>query len=195
MSSVQTKKKNLFKFFKSKDFNEARVKMCAIYIILSYLNELHEDVDSLLKGYEGMFIGELKHASLEATKALERYDRLYMAHIGSDGIDLGEATIDVTSKLDLAIQQNKFFLQEGSKAIRAALDEQIEERVKDDKQLEKEAKEDFEIITESERKEALYETLRLAKKRMDEFDGDVLKAVEIGFNVAVNYVNRVYLQS
>ena len=71
MSEVQQyhKKKNLFKFFKSKEFNEARVKMCALYILISYCNELHEDVDRLLKGFDGMMIGMLKHKAKAATKA------------------------------------------------------------------------------------------------------------------------------
>ena len=112
MSAVQPKKKNLFKFFKSKDFNEARVKMCAIYILLSYVNELHEDVDRLLQGYEGVLLGMLKHKSKLSTKAFEDYVKEYEHHIDGTSGQLCDVTIDVTSELDVAIQQNKFFLQE-----------------------------------------------------------------------------------
>lgn len=192
---IKPKKKNLFKFFKSNEFNEARIKMCAMYIILSYANELHEDIDRLLKGFDGLYIGDLKHASKVASKALEDYDRQYMAHIGSDGTDLCDATIDVTSQLDIAIQQSKFFLQEGSKALRFAIDTQIRERVVDEEQLEKESQDDFEICGEEERNLALQHTLKITKQRIDELHGDVLKGVEIGFNTAINWINRLYRES
>lgn len=192
---IKPKKKNLFKFFKSKEFNEARIKMCAMYIILSYANELHEDIDNLLKGFDGLYIGDLKHASKVASKALEDYDRQYMAHIGSDGTDLCDATIDVTSQLDIAIEQSKFFLQEGSKALRFAIDTQIKERVVDEEQLEKESQDDFEICGEEERNLALQHTLKITKQRIDELHGDVLKGVEVGFNTAINWINRLYRES
>lgn len=193
------KKKNLFKFFKSEEFNEARVKMCALFIILSYANELHEDVDRLLQGYEGLWIGELKHAGKEATRALERYDKEYRAHILDNGEDLCDATIDVTKPLDIQIEQSKFFLQEGSKAIRQVLDEQIENRVKDPKALERESQADFEICGKQEREQALFVAKKMAKNRFDELgvknEEDLLKGVEVGFNIAVNWINRLYLEA
>lgn len=193
------KKKNLFKFFKSEEFNEARVKMCALYIILSYANELHEDVDRLLQGYEGLWIGELKHAGKEATRALERYDKEYRTHILDNGEDLCDATIDVTKPLDIQIEQSKFFLQEGSKAIRQVLDEQIENRVKDPKALERESQADFEICGKQEREQALFVAKKMAKNRFDELgaknEEDLLKGVEVGFNIAVNWINRLYLEA
>lgn len=196
---IQPKKKNLFKFFKSKDFNNARIKMCALYIILSYANELHEDVDRLLQGYEGLWIGELKHAGKEASRALERYDKEYRAHILDKGEDLCDATIDVTKPLDIQIEQSKFFLQESSKAIRKVLDEQIENRVKDPKALERESKEDFEICGQEERKQALFVAKKMAKNRFAELgvknEEDLLKGVEVGFNIAVNWINRLYLEA
>lgn len=196
---TQIKKKNLFKFFKSEDFNEARVKLCALFIILSYANELHEDIDRLLQGYEGLWIGELKHAGKEATRALERYDKEYRAHILDNGEDLCDATIDVTKPLDIQIEQSKFFLQEGSKAIRQVLDEQIENRVKDPKALEMESQADFEICGKQEREQALFVAKKMAKNRFDELgvknEEDLLKGVEVGFNIAVNWINRLYLEA
>jgi hypothetical protein len=196
---TQIKKKNLFKFFKSEEFNEARVKLCALFIILSYANELHEDVDRLLQGYEGLWIGELKHAGKEATRALERYDKEYRMHILDNGEDLCDATIDVTKPLDIQIEQSKFFLQEGSKAIRQVLDEQIENRVKDPKALERESQADFEICGQEERKQALFVAKKMAKNRFDELgvknEEDLLKGVEVGFNIAVNWINRLYLEA
>lgn len=196
---TQIKKKNLFKFFKSEEFNEARVKLCALFIILSYANELHEDVDRLLQGYEGLWIGELKHAGKEATRALERYDKEYRAHILDNGEDLCDATIDVTKPLDIQIEQSKFFLQEGSKAIRQVLDEQIENRVKDPKALERESQADFEICGKQEREQALFVAKKMAKNRFDELgvknEEDLLKGVEVGFNIAVNWINRLYLEA
>ena len=193
--SIQPKKKNLFKFFKSEEFNEARVKLCVMYILLSYLNEQKEDIDELLQGFDGLFIGDLKHAAIESMKAFEKYERIYRAHIGSDGIDLGEATIDVTKAIDIQMEQSRFFLQEATKAMYKAIDEQVENRVHDEEQLEKEASEDFEICPDDERKQALHEVLRITKGRINELHGDVLKGVEIGFNTAINYVNRVYLEA
>lgn len=193
--TIKPKKKNLFKFFKSKEFNEARVKLCVIYILLSYLNGQKEDLDELLKGFNGLFIGALKHAANEAMAAFERYERIYRAHIGSDGIDLGDATIDVSKAIDIQMEQSKFFLQEATKAMYKAIDEQVENRVHDEEQLEKEASEDFEICPDEERKLALEATIKIAKSRLDEIHGDVLKGVEIGFNTAINYINRVYLEA
>lgn len=196
---TQIKKKNLFKFFKSEEFNEARVKLCALFIILSYANELHEDIDRLLQGYEGLWIGELKHAGKEATRALERYDKEYRTHILDNGEDLCDATIDVTKPLDIQIEQSKFFLQEGSKAIRQVLDEQIENRVKDPKALERESQADFEICGKQEREQALFVAKKMAKNRFDELgvknEEDLLKGVEVGFNIAVNWINRLYLEA
>ena len=193
--SITPKKKNLFKFFKSEEFNEARIKMCAIYILLSYVNELKEDVDSLLQGFGGLFVGELKHTSIEAMKAFEKYERQYRLHIGSDGRDLGEATIDVTKAVDIQMQQSQFFLQEATKAMYKALDEQIALRVSDKEQLEKESKEDFEICGDEERKLALAHTIQIAKQRQEELHGDVIKGVEIGFNTAINWINRLYIDA
>lgn len=193
--SIQPKKKNLFKFFKSTEFNEARVKMCAMYIILSYANELHEDIDRLLQGFDGLYIGDLKKASKEASKALEAYDKQYMAHIGSDGSDLCDATIDVTSAIDDTIEKNRYHFQQCYNIIANALNRQIELRVKDPEQLEREQFADFEICGPQERKMALDETLRVTKSRIDELHGDVLKGVEAGFNTAVNWINRIYLEA
>ena len=134
--SIKPKKKNLMKFFKSDEFNEARMKMCAMYIILSYANELHEDVDRLLQGYEGLFIGSLKKASKDATASLEEYDRQYMAHIADEGsFKLCDATIDVTSDLDETIEKNRYFLQQCYNIIANQLNKEIEEKVRDDEEI------------------------------------------------------------
>lgn len=192
---IKPKKKNLFAYFKSEAFNRARVNLCAMYIILSYANELKEDVDKDMKGFDGLFVGELKKASNDLMKAFDKYEKTYRAHIGTDASDLCDATIDVTGALDLQMEQSKFFLQEATKAMYKAMDEQIAKRVNDKEQLEKEAKEDFEIFPDSERKEALNATIKIARQRIDELHGDVLKGVEIGFNTAVNYINRIYLNA
>ena len=185
------KKINLFKFFKSEDFQEARRKMCAMYILLTEVNELHEDIDDLLKGYDGLFIGDLKHAAKEATAALERYSNLYLSNIGGDGMDLCEATATMTKGIDVAMEQSKFFLQEAHKAIRAAVKAGEDKHLDDAKQLAKEAAEDFEICSEEEKKKALEVTLDMARKRLGEIK-DPLKGVEIGFTTAINWINRIY---
>lgn len=185
------KKINLFKFFKSEDFQKARRKMCAMYILLTEVNELHEDIDDLLKGYEGLFIGDLKHAAKEATAALERYSNLYLSNIGGDGMDLCEATATMTKGIDVAMEQSKFFLQEAHKAIRAAVKAGEDKHLDDAKQLAKEAAEDFEICSEEEKKQALDVTLQMARKRLGEIK-DPLKGVEIGFTTAINWINRIY---
>lgn len=201
MTQVQPyhKKKNLFKFFKSKEFNEARIKFCAIYILLSYVNELKEDVDRLMQGFDGLFIGTLKHLSKIATKDFEAYEREYRAHIIDGGSDLCDATIDVTGALDIQIEQSKFFLQESTKAICKAIDEQIENRITDNKTLEREAQEDFEICGEEDRKQALFVAKKMAKNRFAEIgaknEDDLIKGVEVGFNIAVNWINRLYREA
>ena len=192
---IKPKKRNLFAYFKSEAFNRARVNLCAIYIILSYANELKEDVDKDMKGFNGLFVGELKKASNDLMKAFDKYEKTYRAHIGSDGSDLCDATIDVTSALDETIEKNRYYLQQCYNVIANSLNEQIAKRVNDKEQLEKEAKEDFEIFPDSERKEALNATIKIARQRIDELHGDVLKGVEIGFNTAVNYINRIYLNA
>lgn len=196
--SKQPKKKDLFRFFKSNDFNEARVKMCAMFIILSYANELHEDIDKLLKGYEGLFIGDLKRASKKATNALEEYDRMYVAHISGDGRELGDATVDVTTALDKSIEMNSFYLHEGYQALRKALDEQIENRVKDPNELEREFAENFEIVGPNETKLALEEAKRITRRQLDEIgakdESSLMMGVEIGFTVCANWINRIYLE-
>lgn len=193
------KKKNLFKFFKSKEFNEARIKFCAIYILLSYVNELKEDVDRLMQGFEGLFIGTLKHLSKTATKDFEAYEKEYRAHIIDGGSDLCDATIDVTGALDIQIEQSKFFLQESTKAICKVIDEQIENRITDNKTLEREAQEDFEICGEEDRKQALFVAKKMAKNRFAEIgaknEDDFIKGVEVGFNIAVNWINRLYREA
>ena len=192
-------KKNLFKFFKSDDFNLARVKFCAIYILLSYINELKEDIDRLMHGYNGVFVGGIKHTSKAATRAFEVYEKEYRAHISDDGSDICDATIDVTSALDNQLKQSQFFLQESTKAIYKALDEQIEKRVTDPEVLEKEASPDFEICSQDERKQALFVAKKMAKNHMAEVgathETDFTKGVEVGFNIAINWINRIYIES
>jgi len=199
MSEIQPyiKKKNLFKFFKSKEFNEARVKMCALYILISYCNELQEDVSHLLQGFDGMMIGMLKHKAKQASKALDEYSKEYELHINGGCDQLCDTTIIATTALDTAIKQSEFFLGESTKAIRKAIDEQMEQTIRDDEQLEKEKFAGFEIFDPQSRKETLEFTLKRTKtvyKDHPHLDA-LLEGVEKGFNTACDYVNEIYLKS
>lgn len=191
------KKKNLFKFFKSKEFNEARMKMCALYVLISYANELHEDVDRLLQGYDGLLIGMLKHKSKLATKALDEYDKEYALHIEGGMGHLSDTTIIATTEIETAIKQNQFFLQEGYKAVARAISEQIDKTIKDPEELEKEAFCGFEIFDKESHESLKRETMRLIRSRLkdDPQVDKVMQGVELGFDTAVNYVNKVYLES
>ncbi len=191
------KKKNLFKFFKSDDFNEARMKMCAIYVLLSYANELHEDVDRLLQGYEGMMIGMLKHKSKLASKALEEYDKEYALHIEGGMGTVADTTILATTQIETAIKQNQFFLQEGYKAVVKEIEKQMKENINDPEELKREAFAGFEIFDPESRKTTLEHTLKRTKTvYKDQPHLDVfLKGVEKGFNVACDFVNETYLKS
>ncbi len=199
MSETQQyhKKKNLFKFFKSDQFNEARMKMCAIYVLISYANELHEDVDRLLCGFDGMMIGMLKHKSKLASKALEEYDREYALHIEGGMGQVADTTILATTEIETAIKQNQFFLQEGYKAVVKSIKEQMDKTINDPEQLKKEQFAGFEIFDPESRKATLEETLkRVARIEKDNPNLDTLLAgVKKGFNVACDYVNEVYLKS
>lgn len=192
--TIKPKKVNLFKFFKSEGFNKARELFCAYYIIASYLNGIKEDADELMKGYDGLFIGEMKKVSKDLEKAFEKYEKTYRMFIG-DALQLGETTIDISEEMDIQLKQSQFFLQEATKAIFKKLDEQVEEKVKDPEQIAKENFVDFEIFDQESRKRGLEATLNIARRRMDEFNGDPLKGVEIGWNTAVNYINRLYLNA
>ena len=199
MSEIQPyhKKKNLFKFFKSKEFNEARVKMCALYILISYCNELQEDVSRLLQGFDGMMIGMLKHKAKQATKALDEYSKEYELHINGGCDQLCDATIIATTGIDNAIKQSQFFLQESTKAIRKAIEEQMKENIHDEKQLEKEKFAGFEIFDPESRKETLEFTL-MRVKAIYKDDPNLetrLEGVKKGFNTACDYVNEIYLKS
>ena len=199
MSEIQPyhKKKNLFKFFKSKEFNEARVKMCALYILISYCNELQEDVSRLLQGFDGMMIGMLKHKAKQATKALDEYSKEYELHINGGCDQLCDATIIATTGIDNAIKQSQFFLQESTKAIRKAIEEQMKENIHDEKQLEKEKFAGFEIFDPESRKETLEFTLMRVKAiyKDDPNLATRLEGVKKGFNTACDYVNEIYLKS
>ena len=191
------KKKNLFKFFKSKEFNEARVKMCALYILISYCNELQEDVSRKLQGFDGMMIGMLKHKAKQATKAFEDYFKEYELHIEGGCDQLCDTTIIATTALDTAIKQSEFFLGESTKAIRKAIDEQMKENIHDEKQLEKEKFAGFEIFDPESRKETLEFTLMRVKAiyKDDPNLATRLEGVKKGFNTACDYVNEIYLKS
>lgn len=196
--SVMPKKTNLFRFFKSNDFNEARMKMCALYIIISYANELHEDVDRLLQGYDGLFIGSLKKASKDATKALEAYDRQYMAHIVDDGsFKLCDTTIDVTSELDATIEKNKYYFQQCYNIIANELNKQIDEKVKDEEELKRESNDNFEIISTKELEEAIQHVVAQARRHknyeMVNDKHDFEEGLKAGFRTAVSWVNNLYL--
>ena len=199
MSEIQPyhKKKNLFKFFKSKEFNEARVKMCALYILISYCNELQEDVSRKLQGFDGMMIGMLKHKAKQATKAFEDYFKEYELHIEGGCDQLCDTTIIATTALDTAIKQSEFFLGESTKAIRKAIDEQMKENIHDEKQLEKEKFAGFEIFDPESRKETLEFTLMRVKAiyKDDTNLATRLEGVKKGFNTACDYVNEIYLKS
>jgi len=199
MSEVQQyqKKKNLFKFFKSKEFNEARVKMCALYILISYCNELQEDVSRKLQGFDGMMIGMLKHKARQATKALDEYSKEYELHINGGCDQLCDTTVIATTAIDNAIKQSEFFLGEATKAIRKAIDEQMKETINDPKELEKEKFAGFEIFDPESRKETLDYTLKRVKtvyKDNPQLD-TLLEGVKKGFNVACDYVNEIYLKA
>ena len=197
MTNSYHKKKNLFKFFKSKEFNEARMKMCALYVLISYANELHEDVDRLLQGYDGLLIGMLKHKSKLASKALEEYDKEYALHIEGGMGAVADTTIIATTEIETAMKQNQFFLQEGRKAIVKAIEEQMEKTINDPEELEREAFAGFEIFDKESHETTKRDAIRLIRNRMkDDPQLDaIMRGVEIGFDTAVNYVNKVYLDS
>lgn len=191
------KKKNLFEFFKSKEFNEARVKMCALYVLLSYCNELQEDVSRKLQGFDGMMIGMLKHKAKQATKAFDEYFKEYELHIEGGCDQLCDTTIIATTAIDTAIKQSEFFLSEATKAIRKVIDQQMKENIHDEKQLEKEKFAGFEIFDPESREETLQATLKRIKvvyKDNPNLDA-ILEGVDKGFNIACNYVNEIYLKA
>lgn len=197
MSEQYHKKTNLFKFFKSEEFNEARVKMCALYVLISYANELHEDVDRLLCGFDGLYIGMLKHKAKAASKALEEYDKEYALHIEGGMGAIADATIIATSAIETAIKQNQFFLQEGRKAIVKAIEEQMEKTIDDPEELKKEQFAGFEIFDPESRKETLELTLKRTRavyKDNPNLD-TLLEGVKKGFNIACDYVNKIYLDA
>jgi len=191
MSSIKPKKKNLFTFFKSQDFNGVRVLLCSQYILLTYCIELTDNINDKLKGYDGLFIGDLKHTAIELEKALKNYDKAYLDGIGDDHALLCDTTINVTTELDKTIEKNSYHLSQGAYALRAAIEKEIDDKVLDPDELAREASEDFEICSEEEKKRALDITLQMAKKRLSEIK-DPLKGVEIGFTTAVNWINRIY---
>lgn len=199
MAQVQQyhKKKNLFRFFKSREFNEARVKMCALYILISYCNEIQEEIDRLLQGFDGMMIGMLKHKAKAATKALDDYSKEYELHINGGCDQLCDTTIITTTGIDNAIKQSEFFLGEATKAIRKAIDEQMEQTIRDDEQLKREKFAGFEIFDPESRKETLEFTLKRTKTiyKDDPNLDTLLRGVEKGFNVACDYVNEIYLKA
>lgn len=197
MSGQYIKKKNLFKFFKSDQFNEARMKMCAIYVLLSYANELHEDVDRLLMGYEGLMIGMLKHKSKAASKALEEYDKEYALHIEGGMGQVADTTILTQTQLENVIKQNSFFLQEGYKAVVTEIGKQMKETINDPEELKREAFAGFEIFDKESHEATKRETMRGIRQRLkDNPQVDaIMRGVELGFDTAVNYVNKVYLES
>ena len=199
MSEVQQyhKKKNLFKFFKSDAFNEARMKMCAMHILISYANELHEDVVHLLQGFDGMMIGMLLHKHKAASKALDEFDKEYALHVEGGMGQMADTNIIVTSALENEMKQNKFFLQEGRKAIVAEIERQMKESINDPEELKREAFAGFEIFDPKSRKETLEYTLTRTKtvyKDHPQLD-TLLEGVEKGFNIACDYVNEVYLKA
>jgi hypothetical protein len=194
MNEIRPKKVNLFKFFKSEGFNKARELFCAYYIIASYLNGIKEEADSLLMGYDGLFIGEMKKISKDLQTAFEKYEKTYRMFIG-DALLLGETTIDISEEMDIQLKQSRFFLQEATKAIFKKLDEQVEDKVKDPEQIAKENFVEFEIFDKESRQQGLNATLNMARRRIKDFNGDPLKGVEVGWNTAVNYINRIYLNA
>lgn len=198
MHSVQPKKKNLFKFYKSDDFHTARIKLCAMHIILSYANELHEDIDRLLQGYDGLYIGDLKHASKVATKALEAYDKKYLSQISGDGGALTDANIDVTTTLDKTIENNSFYFHQGYEILKNTINTQIDERISDKKEEVSDFTEGFELISNKELEQLISETKRQVKKNVpdgikDEFS--LLKGIEVGIRTIVNWMNKEYLNA
>lgn len=196
MHAIQPKKKNLFKFYKSDDFHTARIKLCAMHIILSYANELHEDIDRLLQGYEGLYIGDLKHASKVATKALEAYDKEYLSQIPGDGGALTDANIDVTTALGKVIDDNSYYFYKGYEILKNTLNTQIDERISDKREEVSDFTEGFELISNNELEQLISETKRQVKRNIpdgikDEFS--LLKGVEIGIRTIVNWMNKEYL--
>lgn len=195
--SFLPKKENLFTFFKSKDFNEARVLLCAIYILLSHVNEMMETVERLMMNYNGVLIGKLKYKAKLCTQAFDDYVKEYELHIDGGLGELADAVIETTSAIDIAVQQNKFFLQQGYKAIHSTIQEQMEKTIRDEEQIEKERFAGFEIYDQKSRKETLEETMRCVMNKMkdDPQLDKILYGVKIGFNAACDYTNEVYLKS
>jgi hypothetical protein len=171
--------------------------MCALYILISYCNELQEDVSSLLQGFDGMMIGMLKHKAKQATKAFDEYFKEYELHIEGGCDQLCDTTIIATTALDTAIKQSEFFLGESTRAIRKTIDQEMKENIHDEKQLEKEKFAGFEIFDPESRKETLEFTLKRTKTlyKDDPNLETLLEGVKKGFNVACDYVNEIYLKA
>lgn len=196
--AIRPKKRNLFKFFKSDEFHQARIKLCAMHIILSYANELHEDIDRLLKGYEGLYIGDLKHASKIATKALEAYDKEYLSQISGDGSELTDANVDVTSVLDQVIEDNSYYYHQGYEILKKTLNNQISERISDKKEEIEDFTEGFELISTNESEQLINETTRIMKRNLPDGVKDepsFLNGVEMGIKTIINWMNKEYLNA
>lgn len=198
IKNIKPKKKNLFKFYKSDSFEKARIKLCAMHIILSYANELHEDINRLLQGYEGLYIGNLKHASKVATKAFEAYDKEYLSQISGDGGELTDANIDVTTVLDKTIENNSYYFHQGYEILKNTINTQIEERISYKKEDIEDFTESFEIISQNELDKLISETTKVVKRNVPEGIKDeysLLKGVEIGIRTIVNWMNKEYLNA
>ena len=110
---------------------------------------------------------------------------------------VADTTIIATSEIETAIKQNQFFLQEGYKAVARAISEQMEKTINDPEELEKEAFCGFEIFDPESHEVTKNETLRLIRRDLDgnpDVDA-IMKGVELGFDTAVNYVNKIYLEA
>lgn len=192
MNNIQPKKKNVLKFLNSEEWQVARVKMSGMFLLLSYANELKEDVDVIVKGFDGLFMGELKKRSNDLLKAFDAYDKSFVSvlTVGGDVLcddneEYQNGVVEIMESSQMEIVREANILRKYTKDFIGSFNtEKIVDECK------------YELVGDEERKKAIDVLLRQIDNRLDgNKDHDAIRTgAEIGFNSAIDWINRVFTE-
>ena len=193
---IEPKKVNIRKFLEGDGFHNVRVNLSVMYLLLSYVELLKEDNDDILKGYEGIYIGRLKGVSQETARQFDHYVYEVERLVRKNRMLFNDDYTEFMETMQDSIEENKADLDRLNEAIIGYCKKFFfENRVKEEPESSQ-----FVFIEYDDAKLALNAALKhfdnsLPKRKLTSTEMTSTRNGFIeGFNVAVNWINRVMTQ-
>lgn len=114
-------------FLQSPDWDKCLRNMSALYLLLTYINNLAEDTNKTLEKY-GLAIGYMKHEMKKLLKDFDEYEKTYRQYMEEGMMDMvWEDWNKLSEWLDSSFDDVAVFLKEFYFPLRQSLDKFIKQ--------------------------------------------------------------------